>query len=60
MSATYVLVPLPARNASRDAAVQSFFAWDFANGDSTAEKLDYVPLPKAVKDSILSAWKSGK
>ncbi|MBO1324970.1 phosphate ABC transporter substrate-binding protein PstS [Acetobacter sp. TBRC 12305] len=60
VSATYVLVPLPARNPSRDAAVQSFFAWDFANGDSTAEKLDYVPLPKAVKDSIIAAWKSGK
>ena len=60
VSATYVLVPLPARNPERDAAVQKFFAWDFKNGDSIASKLDYVPLPGAVKDSILSAWKSGK
>ncbi|NHO16321.1 UNVERIFIED_CONTAM: phosphate transport system substrate-binding protein [Acetobacter peroxydans] len=60
VSATYVLVPVPARNPARDEAVRTFFSWDFANGDSAAEKLDYVPLPKSVKDDILAAWKSGK
>ncbi|GBQ48019.1 phosphate-binding periplasmic protein [Acetobacter ghanensis DSM 18895] len=60
MSATYVLVPVPARHADRDQAVQKFFSWSFSNGDSIATKLDYVPLPNAVKDSIMSAWKSGK
>ncbi|WP_082246822.1 phosphate ABC transporter substrate-binding protein PstS [Acetobacter ascendens] len=60
VSATYVLVPLPARNPARDEAVKRFFMWDFAKGDSIAAKLDYVPLPKAVKDSIQAAWQTGK
>lgn len=60
VSATYVLVLLPARNPARDEAVKRFFIWDFAKGDSIAAKLDYVPLPKAVKDSIQSAWQAGK
>ncbi|MFT8467425.1 MAG: phosphate ABC transporter substrate-binding protein PstS [Acetobacter syzygii] len=60
MSATYVLVPVPARNPDRDQAVQKFFSWSFNNGDAIATKLDYVPLPKTVKDNIMSAWKNGK
>lgn len=33
-----------------------FFDWAFNKGDSVAGDLDYVPLPKAVKDMIKKSW----
>lgn len=33
-----------------------FFDWAFNKGDSVANDLDYVPLPKAVKDMIRKSW----
>ncbi|RLE17365.1 MAG: phosphate ABC transporter substrate-binding protein PstS [Acidobacteria bacterium] len=37
--------------------VVKFFEWAFKNGDATAEKLIYVPLPKLLKSSIQDYWK---
>ncbi len=37
-------------------AVNSFFKWSFEHGDEIAEKLDYVPLPKELKDKIYKYW----
>lgn len=37
--------------------VNRFFKWAFEKGDKIAEKLDYVPLPKELKQKIYSYWK---
>jgi phosphate transport system substrate-binding protein len=34
-----------------------FYDWAFKNGDATAEKLVYVPLPDSLKDKIRAYWK---
>ena len=33
-----------------------FFEWAYNNGDQTADDLDYVPLPSAVKDLVRKHW----
>jgi phosphate transport system substrate-binding protein len=33
-----------------------FFDWAYANGDKTADELDYVPLPATVKDLVRKEW----
>ncbi|MDH5560567.1 MAG: phosphate ABC transporter substrate-binding protein PstS [Deltaproteobacteria bacterium] len=54
--ATFIL--LGKENLESNRKVVRFFEWAFNNGDKTAEKLVYVPLPKVLKDSIRSYWKS--
>ena len=53
VSATFVLVPTDAK-----AAVIKFFDWGFTNGDQIAAQLQYVTLPKQVKDAVRATWKS--
>ncbi|MBW8720771.1 MAG: phosphate ABC transporter substrate-binding protein PstS [Polaromonas sp.] len=38
------------------AASLKFFEWAYKNGDKTADDLDYVPMPAAVKTIIEKAW----
>ena len=38
------------------AATLKFFEWAYTNGDKTAEDLDYVPMPAAVKTQIEKLW----
>ena len=33
-----------------------FFEWAYLNGDKTADDLDYVPLPAAVKELVRKHW----
>ena len=33
-----------------------FFEWAYKNGDKTADDLDYVPMPGAVKAQIEKVW----
>ena len=35
-----------------------FFDWAYKDGDATAEKLHYIPLPDAVTDDVRAAWKA--
>jgi phosphate transport system substrate-binding protein len=58
VSATFILLPKDAKDPSRTAAVLKFFDWAYSQGDATARKLDYIPLPQSVKDSVRAAWKS--
>ncbi|MDA8169097.1 MAG: phosphate ABC transporter substrate-binding protein PstS [Nitrospiraceae bacterium] len=37
--------------------VCKFFDWSYRNGDKTAEKLAYVPLPLSLKNKIRNYWK---
>jgi len=36
--------------------VVQFFDWAFNNGNSAAEKLDYIPLPENLKSDIRNYW----
>ncbi len=54
--ATFILM-----HKSQDKPVQAatslkFFEWAYKSGDKTAEDLDYVPMPDAVKGVILKSW----
>ncbi|WP_456400259.1 phosphate ABC transporter substrate-binding protein PstS [Persephonella sp.] len=37
--------------------VNKFFEWAFKNGDETAKRLVYVPLPEELKNKIREYWK---
>lgn len=55
VTATYVLLPKDADPVKRGLVIR-FFSWAFAQGDSTARGLQYIPLPDKVKDDIRTAW----
>ena len=38
------------------AATLKFFEWAYRNGDKTADDLDYVPMPAAVKAQVEKLW----
>jgi len=54
--ATYILLAKEKTDANK--SVTKFFDWAFQHGDETAKKLDYVPLPKSVKEKIRAYWKN--
>jgi len=53
---TFILLAKDRVEASKE--VVKFFDWAFTHGDEMALKLEYVPLPKSVKDKIKAYWKS--
>jgi len=53
-SATFILVYCEGNVNTK--SVLKFFDWAFTNGDAAASSLEYVPLPKSVKDSIRTGW----
>ena len=44
-SATFIILPLDAKNPAQTQAVMKFFDWGFTNGDQLATQLLYVTLP---------------
>jgi phosphate transport system substrate-binding protein len=52
MGATFVLMPAAQLKPDQSKATLDFFDWAFANGDRTAQALDYVPLPAPVIEAI--------
>jgi len=54
--ATFIL--LAQENLSANQKAVQFYDWAFTNGDATAEKLVYVPLPESLKKDIRSYWKA--
>jgi len=54
--ATYILLAREKTDVNK--SVIKFFDWAFTNGDESAKKLDYVPLPKSVKDKIKAYWET--
>ena len=56
-SATFVLLPTDPKNLQQSGAAKKFFDWGFANGNTIAEQLLYVPLPASVQDAVRAAWK---
>lgn len=54
--ATFILVYRNQANAATGGSVLKFFDWAYKGGDAAAAKLDYVPLPAAVKDLVRKQW----
>jgi phosphate transport system substrate-binding protein len=54
--ATFIIMHKVQDNPAQAAASLKFFQWAYQNGDKTADDLDYVPMPAAVKTQIQKAW----
>ncbi|HHL40920.1 MAG TPA: phosphate ABC transporter substrate-binding protein PstS [Deltaproteobacteria bacterium] len=54
--ATFILLAREKKEVNRKVA--AFFDWAFKNGDATAQRLAYVPLPPQLKDKIRAYWKA--
>src|SRR6476661_4447350 len=51
-NATFILMHKVQDKPADGAATLKFFDWAYKNGDKTAEGLDYVPMPAAVKAQV--------
>ncbi|MCW3476106.1 phosphate ABC transporter substrate-binding protein PstS [Limobrevibacterium gyesilva] len=58
VSATFILLPKDPKDPVRSANVTRFFDWAYTNGGPIASGLEYIPLPKAVQDSVRASWKA--
>jgi phosphate transport system substrate-binding protein len=56
--ATFILMHKAQDKPAQAAAALKFFDWAMKNGDATADDLDYVPMPAAVKAQIEKLWSS--
>jgi len=56
--ATFILMHKVQEKPVEAAATLKFFAWAYAQGDKTADDLDYVPMPPAVKKQVEKLWAS--
>jgi phosphate transport system substrate-binding protein len=54
--ATFVLLVKEKKDSNIN--VVKFYDWAFKNGDQTAERLIYVPLPVSLKNKIRGYWKT--
>jgi phosphate transport system substrate-binding protein len=54
--ASFILVYKEQASAATAKEVLSFFDWCYRHGNSTAEKLDYVPMPEKVVKMVEKVW----
>jgi phosphate transport system substrate-binding protein len=54
--ATFILMHKVQDKPAEAAAALKFFDWAYSNGDATADALDYVPMPAAVKAQVRKLW----
>lgn len=54
--ATFILMHKVQDKPAQAAAVLGFFDWAYRDGDASAQAIDYVPLPQAVKDVVRKSW----
>ncbi|MCE3271994.1 phosphate ABC transporter substrate-binding protein PstS [Ramlibacter sp.] len=54
--ATFILMHKVQDKPAEAAATLKFFEWAYKNGDKTADDLDYVPMPAAVKAQVEKLW----
>nr|WP_295076639.1 phosphate ABC transporter substrate-binding protein PstS [uncultured Roseateles sp.] len=54
--ATFILMHKKQDKPASAVSTLKFFDWAYASGDKTADELDYVPLPAAVKDLVRKQW----
>jgi phosphate transport system substrate-binding protein len=55
---TWIIMYKKAKNPEQSAAAFDFFKWSLENGQSQAEKLSYVALPKALVTRVEDYWKT--
>jgi phosphate transport system substrate-binding protein len=53
---TYIIMYKVQEKPDEAASALKFFDWAYKHGDKTADDLDYVPMPDAVKAQIAKAW----
>ena len=53
---TYILMHKAQDKPANASNALKFFEWAYLNGDKTADDLDYVPLPAAVKELVRKHW----
>ena len=58
--ATFLVMHKSQDKPAQAATALKFFDWAYKGGDKTASDLDYVPMPDAVKATILKSWDSIK
>jgi phosphate transport system substrate-binding protein len=58
VTTTFILLPKDPKDDAKSKAIMDFFNWAYTDGASAAEKLNYIPLPAAVQDSVRAAWKA--
>jgi phosphate transport system substrate-binding protein len=54
--ATFIIMHKLQDKPEKAASTLKFFDWAYKNGDKTADDLDYVPMPDAVKAAVHKAW----
>jgi len=54
--ATFILMQKVQDKPDNATSVLKFFEWAYKSGDKTADDLDYVPMPDAVKATIAKSW----
>lgn len=54
--ATFILMHKAQDKPAQATSSLKFFEWAYKNGDKTADDLDYVPMPAAVKVAIEKSW----
>jgi phosphate transport system substrate-binding protein len=54
--ATFILMHKAQAKPAQASAALKFFDWAYQHGDKTADDLDYVPMPAAVKDQVRKLW----
>ncbi|HWI82374.1 phosphate ABC transporter substrate-binding protein PstS [Ramlibacter sp.] len=54
--ATFILMHKVQDKPAQAGAALKFFEWAYKNGDKTADDLDYVPMPAAVKSQVEKLW----
>jgi phosphate transport system substrate-binding protein len=54
--ATFIIMHKVQDKPTEAAATLKFFEWAYKNGDKTADDLDYVPMPAAVKAQVEKLW----
>jgi len=52
----FILMYKQPKDAARSKSAKEFFRWAYANGDTQAKALDYVPLPDALVEQIEAYW----
>ncbi|UZJ58770.1 phosphate ABC transporter substrate-binding protein PstS [Pseudomonas sp. KU26590] len=55
---TWIIMYKEPKNAEKSKAAFDFFKWSLEKGQSSAEKLEYVPLPASLVSKIEDYWKT--
>jgi len=58
--ATFILMHKAQDKPEQATSTLKFFSWAYKNGDQTADALDYVPMPAAVKTIVEQSWSAIK